>query len=471
MTPDDAIRERITKLTDGVPVTEPAWIPCPEGCGEFWCRIHEQHACECDCPPIEEWECNPYVTGGPPLKRRGPGAGTFALVGVECVTQKHLREDVSRRFHQLLERTQPLEAFSEMELLPEREAPWKVLRSVPESEAWNSASRSSSPITDASPPSNTTEQPLSGSAGDSRRRESSKRLWDSMADPSTASWIASLQASRANRIPWPGHAAAPETNDGSGPISPVSSERIRPGLCFLENVAGILHDAGGDSPREDLEDSPDESMGGMGSVLRDLAEMGFVAAWGSVRASDVGASHIRERVFILADTTGTHRRSRISEEEAGTGQEQIGWFGPASGDGTLAVTGLARLPRCQPEALPATQADPEGRATAELRAALLETFAPGPLDPAWSTIIKSHPHLAPSLSPITATLARAVSLEKSGIDLHEEAESGFHRLAHGLAYRLVERRSRLRFAGNGVVPLQAAYAFALLRQKLQLATH
>ena len=41
----------------------PAWVPC--ACGEFVCRIHGGHVCDCPCPPIEEWLVDPYVTGGP----------------------------------------------------------------------------------------------------------------------------------------------------------------------------------------------------------------------------------------------------------------------------------------------------------------------------------------------------------------------------------------------------------------------
>lgn len=40
--------------------------------------------------------------------------------------------------------------------------------------------------------------------------------------------------------------------------------------------------------------------GALGAVLADLAEMGFDADWGSVRAADAGAPHRRERVFIVA---------------------------------------------------------------------------------------------------------------------------------------------------------------------------
>lgn len=41
----------------------PSWIPCPEGCGNYWCHIHRMHAHDCDCPTIEEWTRDPYTTG------------------------------------------------------------------------------------------------------------------------------------------------------------------------------------------------------------------------------------------------------------------------------------------------------------------------------------------------------------------------------------------------------------------------
>jgi DNA (cytosine-5)-methyltransferase 1 len=56
---------------------------------------------------------------------------------------------------------------------------------------------------------------------------------------------------------------------------------LRPQLVVLENVAGHL------------------SLG-FDKVLCDLAEMGFDAEWGIVRASDVGAPHRRERLFVVA---------------------------------------------------------------------------------------------------------------------------------------------------------------------------
>ncbi len=62
-----------------------------------------------------------------------------------------------------------------------------------------------------------------------------------------------------------------------------------------------------------------------GEVLRDLAQAGYDARWESIRASDVGAPHRRERVFIVA-----HSRRRGDDEG-----QQIG----ITGSGDQAVFG------------------------------------------------------------------------------------------------------------------------------------
>lgn len=66
---------------------------------------------------------------------------------------------------------------------------------------------------------------------------------------------------------------------------------LRPGYVFLENVAGHL------------------SLG-LGDVLADLAKAGYDTEWVCVRASDVGAPHRRERLFILATDTDCARLER-----------------------------------------------------------------------------------------------------------------------------------------------------------------
>ena len=59
------------------------------------------------------------------------------------------------------------------------------------------------------------------------------------------------------------------------------AERIRPRYLLLENVSALL-------------------VRGLGEVLRALAEVGYDAEWHCIPAAAVGASHRRDRVFIVA---------------------------------------------------------------------------------------------------------------------------------------------------------------------------
>jgi DNA (cytosine-5)-methyltransferase 1 len=86
---------------------------------------------------------------------------------------------------------------------------------------------------------------------------------------------------------------------------------------------------------------------GLNRVLGDLATLGYDASWTSVRASDVGAAHRRERVFILAYRpdakdilTAAHARGqrwqwRAARREAPSGWTPSGFIRP--GDITLGV--------------------------------------------------------------------------------------------------------------------------------------
>ena len=61
---------------------------------------------------------------------------------------------------------------------------------------------------------------------------------------------------------------------------------VRPRYLFLENVSAILSN-------------------GLGTVLGDLAALGYDARWLCIRASDVGAPHGRDRWFCLAELANT----------------------------------------------------------------------------------------------------------------------------------------------------------------------
>ncbi|WP_413100857.1 DNA cytosine methyltransferase [Streptomyces sp. Inha503] len=79
---------------------------------------------------------------------------------------------------------------------------------------------------------------------------------------------------------------------------------LHPRLVVIENVRGLLsapaaRSLGPGGGPVDGEQRPGP-LRGLGAVLGDLASLGFDAEWKMHRASDAGAPHRRERVFILA---------------------------------------------------------------------------------------------------------------------------------------------------------------------------
>lgn len=84
---------------------------------------------------------------------------------------------------------------------------------------------------------------------------------------------------------------------------------VRPGLVLMENVTGLLVD-------------------GIGFVLSDLARMGLDAEWGVISACTFGAPHMRERVFIVANTQGEGRKTGRLFSGAKTGFSQPAHVGP-----------------------------------------------------------------------------------------------------------------------------------------------
>ena len=85
------------------------------------------------------------------------------------------------------------------------------------------------------------------------------------------------------------------------------ARQLRPRAIVLENVSALL-------------------VRGMGTVLAELAEVGFDAEWHCIPAAGVGAPHRRDRVFIIAYTQhdGSHGDGKDEQErerqEMGRGQ-------------------------------------------------------------------------------------------------------------------------------------------------------
>lgn len=71
---------------------------------------------------------------------------------------------------------------------------------------------------------------------------------------------------------------------------------VQPRFVFVENVGALI-------------------ARGLDVVLGDLAALGFDAEWGCFRASDAGAPHRRERVFILAHAASDGRLARWTESD------------------------------------------------------------------------------------------------------------------------------------------------------------
>ncbi|MGW1275556.1 DNA cytosine methyltransferase [Streptomyces tsukubensis] len=98
---------------------------------------------------------------------------------------------------------------------------------------------------------------------------------------------------------------APHTRSGIWAHVAHAIRTLHPKLVVIENVRGLLsapaslRSVGRGEGAVDDERSAG-TLRGLGAVLGDLASFGFDAEWTMFRASDVGAPHPRERVFVIA---------------------------------------------------------------------------------------------------------------------------------------------------------------------------
>lgn len=94
---------------------------------------------------------------------------------------------------------------------------------------------------------------------------------------------------------------------------------MRPSWVVWENVRGAFS-ARAFSRVESDEGRVGTCLSAIGRVIGDLSEVGYDARWETVRASDVGAPHRRERVFVLAHPRGKvtsfplKRQTRLTEK-------------------------------------------------------------------------------------------------------------------------------------------------------------
>ncbi len=125
---------------------------------------------------------------------------------------------------------------------------------------------------------------------------------------------------------------------------------VRPPYALLENVPGILA----------------ATHGYFGTILRDLASLGYNARWGVLGADDIGAPHLRKRIWVVAysqetawirgDTSRANRRGASNRQDipggwnnarALFGSDYLDYLSPRTAHGTsqsglhLVVDGMA----------------------------------------------------------------------------------------------------------------------------------
>ena len=262
---------------------------------------------------------------------------------------------------------------------------------------------------------------------------------------------------------------------------------VQPTGFFLENVSGLITGHGIDS------------------ILGDLSEMGFDAQWGSVKAGEIGAPHRRERVFILAARRGTdcrfndilgntesygHEHSKrtdrrdkceslngnkvrnissstdnselddtkhdgcnATKEQGSDGQTVSGSKKrenaaiESKGTDNTRVTLANTYGKRSEISVQRKQSILKQPRNSKSKKNSIEIFPPAPNSEEWESILREHPRLSPAL-------------EKSSF------EPDVRGMVNGMAPGL-HRADRLRILGNGVVPIQAAYALTVLAKRFQ----
>jgi DNA (cytosine-5)-methyltransferase 1 len=277
----------------------------------------------------------------------------------------------------------------------------------------------------------------------------------------------------------------PGTRSGLWEHMAYAINELRPRMVVIENVRGLLS-ATAHSDTEPhrcwcVGDSGDEPVRALGAVLWDLAELGYNARWGGVRAADAGAPHGRFRVFIVAqpadaDLEGLEGRPA---DGCGAGQRPAGPGGVGAGTGvTLLPTPKAsdgpnggRNGRGQADALPgAVSLLPTPTSQAAKHGGTPDVNANGYGSNLWDL-----PHLefgpyAPAIARWEQVLGRpAPSPTEPGKDGRPRLSPLFVEWMMGLPAGHVTdpaigltRAQQLKALGNGVVPQQAALALRML---------
>lgn len=219
---------------------------------------------------------------------------------------------------------------------------------------------------------------------------------------------------------------------------------LRPRLVLIENVGALL-------------------VRGLDTVLCDLAEVGYDATWGCVRASDAGAPHRRERVFIVAtDADRVARQAPVAVDRRpetvagpGTVERVERLHRVADGAVKLLPTPTANEPGGTAEQYHARLKDHDGREASFLPLSMVVTALTDWGDYAPAIARWEHVLGRPAPEPVDDK----GRLSPRFVEWMMGWPDGW--VTH-LDHLGVKRTAQLRLLGNGVVPQQALLAFAAL---------
>ena len=227
---------------------------------------------------------------------------------------------------------------------------------------------------------------------------------------------------------------------------------VRPNIIFMENVANINNTYGSE-------------------IIGDLAKMGFDAAWCVVRASDVGAPHRRARWFLLAyphdsaeyvmsvygsftspqeyeknvchsDSDGFEKHTKHENGGEGVPQER-----------KLEGNRLKEISHSNPKSNGGVIQSWKSWVEGDLSNSNSEGVQGG--------IFGKGANIESRHKPNEVFIGESCS-RRGHKSTHWEVEPRLARLVDGVA----NWTHRVRGAGNGVVPQQAAYAFQILAERL-----
>lgn len=193
---------------------------------------------------------------------------------------------------------------------------------------------------------------------------------------------------------------------------------VRPHFIFLENVPNVVKWA-------------------LPTVLKDLSEMGYDAAWCVVAASEVGAPHKRSRWFLFAHSNDSSKYAmRFNEPQSSPQEFETNDFSTSNRKRRNEVEPNLWSGKFNVEGGGEKISDSNGKRTERHRN-----------KPQQGQILQRH-------------------INQEGFKFGElgtwwKVEPGMGRMVDGVA----DWVHRMRACGNGVVPEQAAYAYSILMER------